>query len=220
MYHDREDAGRQLAQEFGGIVLRQPVVLGIPRGGVATAAALASELSAELDVVLARKLRAPFQPELAIGALGEDGSLYLAPHANQIEGVDDFYIAQERERQKGEIRRRKELFRKVRPAVPLTGRTVIVTDDGVATGATMFAALQVVRAQGPHELIVAVPVAPPSQIGPLMSHCDRLICLESPEDFWAVGQFYEDFQPVEDDEVVALLRKFAPSQPSTARAAK
>jgi predicted phosphoribosyltransferase len=220
MYQNREDAGRRLAGAFGGIILRQPVVLGIPRGGVVTAAALAKELPAELDVVLARKLRAPFQPELAIGALGEDGSVYLAPYAKQIEGVDDLYLAQEQERQIGELKRRKELFRKVRPAASLAGRTVIVTDDGVATGATMFAALQVVRAQRPLELIVAVPVAPPSQIAPLMSRCDRLICLESPEEFWAVGQFYEDFQQVEDEEAVALLKKFAPSKPFAAQAAQ
>jgi predicted phosphoribosyltransferase len=207
LFRDRDDAGRQLAAELRRLDLHDPVVLGIPRGGVATAAAIARELDAELDVVLARKLRAPGRPELAVGAVGEDGSLYITPEARLVPGISDYYMTGERKHQIGEIERRKGLFRAVRPPAVLKDRTVIVTDDGIATGSTMLAALQVIQFQRPRELIVAVPVAPPDRLRIIREHCDRLVCLHAPELFWAVGQFYDDFAPVEDEQAVALLRE-------------
>jgi predicted phosphoribosyltransferase len=207
MFADREDAARQLAREFSNVELTHPLVLAIPRGGVATGAVLADELGAELDVVLSRKLRAPMQPELAIGAVGEDGEVYLN-HAIQFAiGVDESYIDNEREHQMREIARRQELFRAVRPQAQIGGRSVIITDDGIATGSTMIAALHAVRAQKPREMIVAVPVAPRDRLETIRRLCDRVICLLVPNDFMAVGQFYRSFEPVEDSDVVRLLRE-------------
>jgi predicted phosphoribosyltransferase len=206
MFRDRTEAARLLAARLTGRALERPVVLGIPRGGMVLAAELAGELGADLDVVLARKLRAPHQPELAIGAVAEDGRVSLNEVANLLPDLTPSYLLTERRRQ---IRRRKELFRTVRPLASLAGRSVIVTDDGIATGATMLAALQSVRAQEPKELIVAVPVAAPQQLAPIRKACDELICLSMPERFNAVGQYYRNFRQVEDDEVVELLRSAA-----------
>lgn len=210
MFRNREDAARRLARKLKGRVLHDPLVLAIPRGGVVTGAVLAQELGAELDVVLSRKLRAPSHPEFAIGAISETGATYLNPDVQDRFDLSD-YLAEERRHQMAEIARRKKLFRGVRPAAPITGRSVIVTDDGIATGSTMIAALGVVKAQAPHELIVAVPVASPERLAEVGRWCDDVVCLLSTADFWAIGQFYEDFTQVEDDEVVAILRRFAPA---------
>lgn len=205
-FRDRADGGRQLGERFKGRKLRDPLVLAIPRGGVATGLALARELNAELDVVLSRKLRARFQPEYAIGAIAEDGHVTLNPDAAALADTSKEYLEEEKRHQLGEIARRKKLFRAARPAAPIAGRSVIVTDDGIATGSTMIAALQSVRAQHPHELIMAVPVAPPERLEQMRLLCDEVVCLLAPEDFSAVGQFYENFAAVEDEEVVRLLR--------------
>lgn len=210
MFVNRAEAARLLARRLRDRQFRDPVVLAIPRGGVVTGSVVARELGAELDVVLSRKLRAPYQPELAVGAVGEDGQVYLNHQAQEALGLTDEYLAAERRHQLGEIARRQSLLRGVRPAAPLAGRSVIVTDDGIATGSTMIAALQVARTKKPHELIVAVPVAPPDRLAEVRRHCDEAICLVTPADFWAVGQFYEDFAPVEDTEVVELLRAAQP----------
>lgn len=209
MFKDRDHAARQLAAALSGQPLKQPVVLGIPRGGAVTAAVLARCLGAEFDIVLARKLRAPYQPELAIGALGEDGQVYLTDFASTVPGITERYIDTERAHQAGEIRRRQALFRAVRPAVDVAGRSVIVTDDGLATGATMLAALHVLEAHKPHELIVAVPVAPPEAVAAIAEHCDRVECLIEDADMGAIGAYYLDFTQVEDEEVVRLLREAA-----------
>lgn len=209
MFRDREDAARQLADKLKGRELHRPLVLAIPRGGVVTGAVLARELDADLDVVLSRKLRAPWQPELAVGAVSEDGRVYLEPHARAVVDLTDEYLDGERRHQLAEIARRKKLFRGIRAQESVTGRSVILTDDGIATGSTMLAALQVVNEQQPHEVIVAVPVAPPDRLEEIRSRCDDLVCLHSPEDFWAIGQFYADFTQVEDEEVVELLRTAA-----------
>jgi putative phosphoribosyl transferase len=211
MFRDREDAARRLAKKLKGRALRDPLVLAIPRGGVVTGAVLARELGAELDVVLSRKLRAPGQPELAIGAVSEDGQVYLNEQLREALGQIEGHLAEEREYQRTEIARRKALFRAARPAAAVAGRSVIVTDDGIATGSTMIAALKVARAQGPHELIVAVPVAPPDRLEEVRQWCDEVICLHAPEWFWAIGQFYRDFTQVEDEQAVELLRQFAPA---------
>jgi len=209
LFHDRADAARQLAELLKGRSFVKPVVLAIPRGGVVTGAVLAQELGADLDVVLSRKLRAPFQPELAIGAISEDGQVYLTNFAKEAPGVTEDYLAGERRVQLAEIARRKKLFRAVRPQVGLADRTVIVADDGIATGATMIAALQTARSQKPKELIVAAPVAAPGRLEQVQNWCDEAICLLSDPSFYAIGQYYEDFTQVEDEEVVELLRLFS-----------
>lgn len=211
MFQDREDAALQLAQKLKGRLLHDPLVLAIPRGGVVTGAVLARELDADLDVVLSRKLRAPGQPELAVGAVSEDGHVYLNHHARAFLDEIEEYLAQERSHQLAEIARRKKLFRAVRPQASVTGRSLIVTDDGIATGSTMIAALQSIKTQKPREVIVAVPVASPDRLAEVQRWCDETVCLLAPTEFWAIGQFYENFAQVEDEEVVRLLREFAPA---------
>jgi predicted phosphoribosyltransferase len=213
VFRNREDAGRQLAEKLKGYELDNPLVLAIPRGGVVTGAVLAQELGADLDVVLARKLRAPWLPELALGAVSEDGQVYFTRYAREDLGASRSYLARERSHQLAEIARRKKLFRAVRPQAPIVGRSVIVTDDGIATGSTMIAALHVIKAQQPREVIVAVPIGAPSRLEEVRPWCDELVCLLSTEDFWAIGQFYEDFTQVEDEQVLELLREFAPTVP-------
>ena len=207
MFHNRQDAARQLAAKLKGRELRDPLVLGIPRGGVVIGAVLARELGGDLDVVLARKLRAPGQPELAIGAIAEDGKVYLNHHAEEFLDLPEEYLAREKKHQLAEIARRQKLFRGTRSAIPLAGRSVILTDDGIATGSTMMAALWVAKAQHPHELIVAVPVASPDSLQSLRRQCDHIVCLLRPQSFWAIGQFYEDFRQTTDEEVRDLLAK-------------
>jgi putative phosphoribosyl transferase len=214
MFHDREDAACQLAEKLKGRELHDPLVLAIPRGGVVTGAVLARELGADLDVVLSRKLRAPGQPELAVGAVSEDGQVYLNHYGREFLARLEEYLADEGRHQLSEIARRKKLFRGVRPQAPVAGRSVIVTDDGIATGATMIAALQSVKTQNAREVICAVPVASPDRMVEVRRWCDDVVCLLAPEEFWAIGQFYQDFTQVEDEEVIQLLRQFAPtSQP-------
>jgi predicted phosphoribosyltransferase len=191
--------------------LHDPLILAIPRGGITLGAVLARELGAELDVVLSRKLRAPGQPELAIGAISESGEVHINHHADDIWGLSEEYLEQERHFQLAEIARRKKLFRSVRPQAAVGDRSVIVTDDGIATGSTMIAALKTVRSQHPRELIVAVPVASPPRLAVVRDLCDEVICLETPDFFWAVGEFYDDFSTVEDETVVRLLGEFAPA---------
>jgi len=206
MFRDRSDAGHLLVQRLKGYPFHDPVVLAIPRGGVVIGAVLARELGAELDVVLSRKLRAPFQPELAVGAVAEDGQVYLESRAREALELTDEYLSEVQRYQLGEIERRKRLFRAVRSRAPVMDRSVIVTDDGIATGSTMIAALQTVKARNPHELIVAVPVAPFGRLADIRRRCDDVVCVLTPVDFWAIGQFYEDFPQIEDADVISLLR--------------
>jgi predicted phosphoribosyltransferase len=220
MFCDREAAARQLAEVLKGRKLHDPVVLAIPRGGVVTGAVLARELGADLDVVLSRKLRAPGKPELAIGAIAEDGRVYLNHHSQAFLERLKEHLAQEGRLQLAEIGRRKKLFRGARPKVPLQGRSVIVTDDGIATGATMIAALKVVQTQNAREVLVAVPVASPERLVEVRRWCDDVVCLLAPESFLAIGQFYEDFTQVGDEEVIELLREFAPCTPRRATGAR
>lgn len=204
-FADRAEAGRLLAEHLRDEAARRPVVLAIPRGGVEVGATLAAALGAELDVVLSRKLRAPRQPELAVGAVSEDGAVHLVAGWNHVPGVTAAWIEEERAEQLREIGRRQSLLRAVRPAVSLAGRHVILTDDGIATGSTMIAALRTVRGSGAASLTVAVPVAPPDRLAEIRPLCDRLVCLLAPDRFFAVGQFYRSFDQVEDERVVDLL---------------
>ena len=207
-FTDREEAGWILMERLRGQPLHDPVVLAIPRGGVETGAAIARGLGCELDVVLARKLRAPHQPELALGAVSEDGDVSLNDFATALTDSGSAFIEAERQRQLAEITRRRTMFRAVRPQADVKGRTVILTDDGIATGATMIAAIHTVRAAGAKEIIVAVPVGATARINAIRPLCDRVICLQEPEDFWAIGQFYRTFEQVEDERVVELLRDY------------
>jgi putative phosphoribosyl transferase len=212
MFRNREEAARLLAQRLKGRKLHDPLVLAIPRGGVVIGAVLARELDAELDVVFARKLRASDHPMLTVGAIAEYGPAYLTQltqHAHEVFGLTELYLAQERRHQLDEIAWRKELYRNVRPPASIKGRSVILTDDGIATGSSMIAALKEVDAKWPHELIVAVPVAPPDRLAEVHCHCDEVICLLTP-DFLSIGQFYEDFPPVKSAEAVELLRASVP----------
>ncbi len=207
LFLDREEAGRLLGRELSNLRGQEAVVLGIPRGGIIVARELARTLDAELDIVLAHKLRAPHQPELAIGSIAEDGKLFLNEILVQELGIESNYIQQEQARQQAEIARRAGLIRRVLPKVPLRGRRVIVTDDGVATGATAQAALWAVRQEGPQELIAALPVGSENTVTRLAKDADETVCLRTPPFFVAVGQFYTRFDPVEDEEVLAILKE-------------
>lgn len=208
LFRDREDAGRRLAAAFKGRALRNPLVLAIPRGGVPTGAVLARELGADLDVILARKLRAPGQPELAVGALAEHGGVYLNDYGRAYQQALASYLEGEGRHQRAEIVRRQKMFRGAKRPVGVHGRSVIVTDDGIATGSTMIAALQSLKLEHPYEVIVAVPVASPDRLEEVRGWCDDIVCLQAPEEFYAVGQFYEDFSQVEDEEVIRILGQF------------
>ncbi len=206
MFRNRQDAGRQLAARITEeLDVHDPVVLGIPRGGVILADVIARLLGAETDVVLARKLPAPYQPELAIGAVAESGDVYITPEGRSVPGVTDEHIEHERKRQLAEIERRREMVRRIKPPADLAKRTVIVTDDGIATGSTMIAGLQSARLSAPAELICAVPVASPDSAALSKAHCDRLICLHAPAGFFAISQFYDEFEQVSDEQMLDVL---------------
>lgn len=208
MFRNRQEAGELLGQELSKREWKNPLVLAIPRGGVVTGAAIARILHAELDVMLSRKLRAPDHPEFALGALSEDGTVYMNPQAEELK-LPAGYLEQEKSDQFTELTRRKRLFRQIKQQASIAGRSVILTDDGLATGSTMLAAINVVKSSQPHELIIALPIAPPSIIEKLQSVADDVVCLEQPEYFWAVGQHYEDFEQTTDEEVLELLKSSA-----------
>jgi len=210
IFNDRAEAGSLLVERLRDTDTdsEKPLVLAIPRGGIEVGAAIARGLGCELDVVLSRKLRAPQQPELALGAVSESGVVYLNRFAAAMTNAGNAYVEAERTKQLAEIDCRRKMFRAVRPQADVRGHTVILTDDGIATGATMIAALKTVRASGAKKLIVAVPVGPTDRIEALRPMCDRVECLIEPADFWAVGQFYRDFEQVSDERVVELLREF------------
>jgi len=220
VFRDREDAAWRLARRLKDRQLTDPLVLAIPRGGVVTGAVLAAELGAELDVVLARKLRAPGRPELALGAVSEDGDVYLDALARKAPGVTEEYLCAERAYQLGEIARHRRLFRAVRPETHVSGRSVIVTDDGMATGSTMLAALRVLNTRTPHEIIVAVPVAPRDTVQLIRGQCSQVECLLSLIEFDGVGPFYRIFGQVTDEDVVRLLCEFGSPLPSAGSSAQ
>jgi len=207
VFANREEAGRMLAKRLQHWRRDAVVVLGIPRGGVPVARIIADELGAPLDVVVVRKLGAPGQPELGIGAVVDGDSPRAIFNHDIIAalGVSDEYIDAEISRQLGEVERRNAIYRGGRPKIPLEGKIAIVVDDGIATGSSVRAALRGVRRAKPKRLILAVPVAPAETIAALESEADEIICLETPPNFYAVGQFYRDFHQVADDEVRRLL---------------
>jgi putative phosphoribosyl transferase len=205
LYRDRTDAGQALARHLAAHRGAHPVVLGIPRGGVPVAAAVADALDGELDVVVARKVGAPVQPELALGAVTADGSSVFNDDIVSALGIDADTLARLTAVQQADARRREERFRSGRPPLALAGRTVILVDDGLATGATMRAAVRAARAAKPGRLIVAVPVGAADACDMLAGEADEVVCPARPEPFGAVGAYYERFTQVEDDTVMRLL---------------
>lgn len=209
-FENRRDAGRRLADRLQGYTGRDGVVvLGLPRGGVPVAYEVARALNAPLDVLVVRKLGLPFHPELAMGAIASGGAVDLNDDVITAYGIPADELALVRARELRELERRESTYRGSRPAIPLAGRTVIVVDDGLATGASMRAALRAVRQGRPARLVAAVPVAPQGSRDMLGGLADDLVSVFSPLDFASVGQFYRDFAQTEDDEVLRLLQRAA-----------
>lgn len=204
-FRDRRDAGRRLAALLGHLASEHPVVLGLPRGGVPVAFEVARALDAPLDVIVVRKLGLPYQPELAMGAIGEDGVRIVNDDLRRRAGVSDADLSAVERRERSELERRAERFRSGRGPVAIAGRTVIVVDDGLATGSTALAALQVARAHGASRVVLAVPVAPPETLREMARHADDVVCVEAPASMMAIGPWYDDFRQTTDEEVVQLL---------------
>lgn len=206
IFRDRREAGRLLAERLSSLKGQKDLlVLAIPRGGVVVGSEVAKALGAPLDVYITRKIGAPYNPELAIGAIASDGTLILDRSLASRLGASQEYIEAQSAREREEIERRMRRYRGDRPSPDLKGKRVILVDDGIATGATIEATIDALQKTGLEELILAVPVGPRDTIGRLESKVDRLICLHSPEIFWAVGSFYMAFGQTTDEEVIALL---------------
>lgn len=208
MFKDRRDAGILLAKKlerFRGNV--DAVIIGLPRGGVVVAYEVASALGLPLDVIVPRKIGAPDNPEFAIGAMSEEGEGVFDTETISLYNISRDYIVQETEKEKGEAERRMKRFRSDRPLLDLSGKTAILVDDGIATGATMRAAIRSAKAKHADNIIVAAPVIAPDSLKRIRGEADEVVYLEAPEFFAAVGQCYETFPQTEDEEVIALLRK-------------
>jgi putative phosphoribosyl transferase len=210
---DRADAGRRLAQALHSYRDRDPIVLALPRGGLPVAAEIATALAAPLDVVLVRKIGAPGQPELAMGALVEGDPPTIARNEDVISGagIDERAVAAATQRARAELEEARRRLIGDRPRPAIAGRAAILVDDGVATGATARAALQAIRRRGAKSVTLAVPVASREALAALKPEVDELVCLEAPARFAAVSLFYADFRQVEDDEAVAILARFSPT---------
>ncbi|MEU6332695.1 phosphoribosyltransferase family protein [Streptomyces sp. NPDC047049] len=218
LFTDRAEAGHRLAESLGHLRGEEPVVLGLPRGGVPVAFEVARALGAPLDVIVVRKLGVPYQRELGFGAIGEGGVRVISDDIVRRGRLDQADLASVEHAEAAELTRQAERFRAGRRRLDLTGRTAIVVDDGIATGATAAAACQVVRAQGAARVVLAVPVAPPDAAERLRGATDEFVCLSTPFAFSAVGEWYQDFSQTPDDEVVSLLAQASTAQASTAGA--
>jgi putative phosphoribosyl transferase len=208
LFRDRLEAGDELGACLEQYKGHDVLVLGIPRGGVPVAARVAKELGADLDVIVARKLGAPDQPELAIGAVTANGGRFLNEELIRQAQVDEGYVAKVTDTEMTEAHRREEKFRAGRPAARIQDRIVIIVDDGLATGATMRASVRSVRSRQPAKLVVAVPVGSREACAALRAEADEIVCLYQPELFWAVGLYYENFAPTLDDEVLDIMQQF------------
>jgi predicted phosphoribosyltransferase len=213
LFHDREDAARRLAERLAEYRGRHPLILAVPRGAVPMGRILADALEGELDVVLVHKLGAPGNPELAVGSVTEDGTVTVNPFAWEI-GVTQEHLDREAADQLARLRERRRRYTPIREPADPSGRVVIVVDDGVATGATLLAALRGLRKRDPAELVAAIAVAPPATLERLQAEADRVVCLAAPEPFLAVGQFFRSFPQVSDDEVVGILEREAAKAPA------
>ncbi len=205
MFADRVQAGQLLAARLQHLRGRPLVVLGLPRGGVPVAAQVAAALDAPLDVIVVRKLGVPVQPEVAMGAIGEDGVRVLNAEVVRMAAVTDRQLAEVEAHERAELERRARTFRGQRPRLALPGHVAVVVDDGIATGATARAACLMARAQGAARVVLAVPVAPPEWTERMGDAADEYVCVATPEQFQAVGQFYADFSETSDAEVIAAL---------------
>ncbi|MBS1263687.1 MAG: Amidophosphoribosyltransferase [Methanonatronarchaeales archaeon] len=206
MFQDRRDAGRQLADELADRDYADPVVIAIPRGGVPLGVEVADALNAPLDLVVPRKIGAPNNPEYAIGAVTEDGSVVLNEAAVRRTGATEEYIERAGEEERREIERRLKEYRGDRKPVPIEGKTAIVVDDGVATGTTLKAAVKSIRSRNPARIVIAVPVGAKSSIAEFEELADYVVCLEVPRFFRAVGQHYQSFPQTSDEEVRRLMK--------------
>ncbi len=208
-FADRADAGRRLAGKLAHLKDRQPVVLALPRGGAAVAFEIAQALAAPLDIVLVRKIGVPWQPELALGAVsdGAQAETFIDPELVKELPLPERYVEEETARQLEEIERRRKIYRADRPPLDVAGRTAIVVDDGIATGATMRVALRAVRRGAPAWLVLAVPVAPPDTLAELRKEADEAVCLETPPMLGAIGFYYRDFHQMTDAEVTDLMTR-------------
>lgn len=209
LFRNRAEAGRRLAERMEERRLRDPLVLALPRGGVVVGFEIAAALEAELDVMLVRKLGVPRQPELAMGAIASGGIRMLNPEVIGPLGIDEERVEQVAELERRELERRERVYRGDRAPPDVSGRTVILVDDGIATGATIRAAIRALRQANPARVIVAVPVAPPDAVRRLESEADEVVCLATPEPLVAIGMWYGEFSQVTDEEVRYLLRQAA-----------
>ncbi|HLG58336.1 MAG TPA: phosphoribosyltransferase family protein [Vicinamibacterales bacterium] len=205
-FKNRDEAAKQLTGRLAAYKGQKPLILGVPRGAVPMARTIADALEGELDVVLVRKLRAPGQPELAIGAVDEAGTVLKGRY---FDVADEEYMRDEVRAQQGVIRARREMYTRAQKAIDPTGRIVVIVDDGIATGSSMLAAIRSVRARKPLKLIVAIGVAPAESLGQIEAEADEVVCLYAPADFYAVGQFFDDFSEVTDDMVATALSRAA-----------
>jgi predicted phosphoribosyltransferase len=203
-FRDRGEAASLLADRLSGYKGLHPLVLGVPRGAVPMARIIANALAGDLDVVLVRKLRAPGQPELAIGAVDEAGTVF---EGDYFAVADEAYIRDEMDEQLEVLRARREQYTQAHPPIDPAGRIVIIVDDGIATGSSMFAAIRSVKARNARKVVVAVGVAPPQTLIRMRGEADEVVCLHAPAGFYAVGQFFDDFSEVTDDMVVAALSR-------------
>jgi putative phosphoribosyl transferase len=207
IFTDRTEAGKQLAAALKGAAGRNAIVLAVPRGGVVVGYQIAHELNIPLDVIITKKIGAPGNPELAVGAVAEDGTILLDKNVVQMANASQSYIKAEAERQKSEIKRRLRTYRGSAPNPEIAGREIILVDDGVATGSTLKAALQSLHKRGAKTVIVAAPVGPSDTIREFQQEADRVVCLSTPDPFYAIGQFYENFNQTTDGEVIELLKQ-------------
>lgn len=217
-FRDRSDAGRRLAKALAPYKDQQPVILALPRGGVPVAAEVATALGAPLDLILVRKIGAPMQPELALGAVVDGGQPIIVRNEDviQLVGVSETEFEAICDAELAEIERRRERYLGGRARVEVSGRVTIVIDDGIATGATTRAALRATRTRNPRKLVLAVPVAPTDTLIEMRQEADDVVCLEDHELFGAIGRFYRDFTQVADQQVIAALAHFAPGAATAA----
>jgi len=209
IFHDRAEAGKMLAETLADFIEKDALLLAIPRGGVVVAAEIARAFNLKLDLIIPSKIGAPHNPEMAIGAVTQDGTTLLNERLMRQLGISRAELEDVIDSEIKEINRRMQFYGAGQSISKSTGRQLIVVDDGVATGYTMQAALISARKYGPKELVVAIPVAPLATFKELEKEVDRAVCLHVPEDFYAVSQFYEDFEQTEDETVIELIKEFA-----------